>query len=162
VSQVLRRVVLGLLVALVAAGCSAGGHQQAVERATAQVRARAVDTQRQLKDVLAAPDIPAGGEVLAGYVLQRMPAGPDFVIFAHEQPGPRQVVLRVAITAMGTDSGGIGGVTEEFVRLCVELSGNVAARPAVELRDTSCDGEAVRATNPDARQDVRVTTTLHD
>jgi hypothetical protein len=73
-----------------------------------------------------------------------------------------QIVLRLALTAKCSDDGGIGGVTEEFVRLCVQLTGARSARARIDLREVACDPSAVRKASPDARDDVTVTVPLED
>jgi hypothetical protein len=150
--------VVAVLLAATTVACSRGG-ELAVERATMQAREQAHDVRDQMRDLLAARDAPQDGPALTAYVLAHLPAGPDLVTFFNAAQQDR-VILRQAITVKGSDDGGIGGATEEFVRLCIELSGTRSEHPAVDLRDTDCDAQAIQQAEPNARQDVRVTIRL--
>jgi hypothetical protein len=152
-------VALSLLVGATLAGC-ADGRELAVRRATEQVRASAHGAREQLRDLLSSPRAPAGGQALADHVRYHMPAGPNYVTFHREVHEHGRVVLRLALTAEGVASNWIGGHIQEFVRLCVQLSGARSARAAVDLRQVACDASAIRNASPEARTDVTVTVPL--
>jgi len=141
-----------LLACLLVAGCGSG-QQAAFDRAAEDVRARANALPDKVSALLAAPSAPAGGQPLRDHIAYALPGTGNFVPFVAEADGPR-IRLRVAITATRADGGGLGGVTHESARLCVELTGTRGADPRVELRDTPCDETAITREEPDAQRGI--------